>query len=536
MAPGSAQWKFALLHDREFWRVQPTGKREVVSLGAPEAGVSVTPVALRRAPGDLVWAGALRLTAADGKITHSLLVARADATSASEPLTVGKLLAVPHAVADLEVLQGKSYTHLFVADGEQPFVWHYTYLRGVLPDEKELSLREVLQVGGIARRLSAMDGVTGAELGELVVADASGVLQAFSISDFGNASTLAVRRLALGLNAVAPETDESCRAPSLVVASRELSSVVVAATRVGVPPRFLQAVGTSAVELITLTDASGPQDLFVSAGVEGVVLQETLAQARAHSRPVLRLGYSFPATSLIALRGATDTVLVAGGKRGLAVLRPKLGAPNPVREPDELYPDCAGVVQLARAGTQVVALAKSPAGTRLCRYDPLAKKLSTGPLLPAAFEVKSLAVASDLEGGARAFLSGLDGDGALLLLSTPVATLESAVPARFADDARTVARLPTGGAIPGALGVSPDGRRLLIGFSGIQPGVVSLDPAPFLKAGGCSDTTRAGCGEQGGADSVTTLPFAAAPVGFAVSADGARMTAVLEDDTLAAIE
>jgi len=76
------------------------------------------------------------------------------------------------------------------------------------------------------------------------------------------------------------------------------------------------------------------------------------------------------------------------------------------------------------------------------------------------------------------------------------------------------------------MAASPDGRRLLIALAGEHPGLVSIDPWPFLHSG--SDADRA--------DAITTITLPASPVAIGFTQDGALAVVALQDDSLAFIQ
>ncbi|MFN7134171.1 MAG: hypothetical protein ACK4N5_18980, partial [Myxococcales bacterium] len=440
--------------------------------------------------------------------------------------------------ADAEEKRG-TVVDVLAVDGALPLLWHYRHEGETLA---QLSARALpLPAAG---RLVGMHPADGGAADAAVV-DVEGRIHRFRVGADGTVSQSDAVALPLGFSSASPSIGPSCGDAAMVLASRELSSVVVAGASGAPAALFPAQQAPCAVAVVQVARGGGESSLlfFATLGKSGLTVTESVVQARELGRAVpLARGEAdsfagLEATTMVAVRESDDrSHLVLGGSRGLVSLSVDARfQPAAAHTPSAIGTACAGIVALAAAGDAAIALSHEQGQTRLCRFDPRTGATVKGPALPAAWDVRHLAVAAladpDAESGLRwrIALAGTDAanGGALVVALGELERLEEAAPAQVPFGPRVRQLLPQGAPTLTAAALAPDARRLLLGFRGTASGVLVLDPELLLDEG---------VGEQQKAESVVSLRTSAAPVAFSVSTDGARAVAALANDRLAFIE
>jgi len=435
--------------------------------------------------------------------------------------------------------------HLFAVDGETAALHHYVASDGNASLAPKL-VRST-PTAGIGWRVSA-EAASSAEAvaGYVVVADREGVFHRHALPRGAGASLVEVEsaRPWLGARGVAPRSRSSCEDAPVAVAASLADSLVVAPAQASEQPAFLPSVSTPVSVDVAGIDRPGLTSLvwYLSAGAAGTAIVETPAQRRDAGHRAEGAVLDFASLSVLALPVAQDrSFVVAGGRRGLAVFELTPSFEPPARwgggyamvNPSRTWSECPGAAQLARLGTRALVLSHSDGLSRLCVLDPQDGSVRRGPEL-SGWDVRAIAAASVANRsapGERIWLGWVAGRLAaephdLVVATTDADAAGRAVPVRIPLAGAVAARLPTPDTPVVAMGASPDGRRLLVGFGGDHPGVIALDPVLLATE---KD-------EQVRAESVTTLSLPARPVGFSFTSDGARATAVLDDDIIVTIE
>ena len=363
--------------------------------------------------------------------------------------------------------------------------------------------------------------------------------------------TFDIYRVPLGITSVAPLLRASCETPPVTVSAGEIGATVVVPTAEG-PAAFLEGVPQARfVDTVTFDRDGGlPLAYFTSGGIigpydggvpAGFLVSQTATQIydlAADGGLPKKAEFHFSARSSTAVyASAKSATLVVGGPEGLHFVPLSAGS-LPAESAATHEPSCLDVRKLASLGdgsSRVVALAHLAWAGGAVRQTLCLANASTGKVdvSVVTFPIASIATADTLEHQKVAhhlFTAGWEGAAG----APPTLVIHHATVSGPSDDpigglaplvwgSSATQLLPTGGAPIAAMATSPDGRRLLVAFAGEHPGLLSIDPWPFLNAGSEADRAAA----------LTTISLSAAPVGIGFSADGALAVVALADDTLA---
>lgn len=434
------------------------------------------------------------------------------------------------------VPDGPGTLEVFTVDGEQPFLQRYSV------DTQAPSLTPVLvetvPLGAVGWRVVAEPMSLTGPLARVTVVDRDGALHQLDLpKDGGPLRQVRVNRIPVGVASLSPRIGPSCSDAPAVLGAERLDSAVVMPLRGGSAPAFLPATAhVRAVEAIELArpDGQGTMTWFASGGLHGFQLDETIVQRRALTHAVGRVNELFETTALAVLEdGPTRAWLVAGGPDGMTAMQVTNGLQPDAEPPDlpQATATCPDVVQLVAAGERVVALSRASGGSRLCAYDPRTDTVVVGPVLP--WDVRGLAAGIQRDrdtpaGQWHVFVAGREGGTRALVVATQtLAQLGHQAPTPLAWGPTVTDLLPGSDLPVSTIAVSPDARRLFIGFGGEHPGLLTVDPW-LLAAPGVSEAERR--------ESVTSLGLSGQPRAIGFTSDGARAIVVQEDDVMAVVE
>jgi hypothetical protein len=370
-------------------------------------------------------------------------------------------------------------------------------------------------------------------------------------------------RLRLGLTSVAPLLRSSCEVPQAVVSAGGISATVVVPTSEGLSAFLEGAPNARFVDTVSFErDGGVPLAYYFSGGVmsprdagadggpkgdldggvveadsgpppPGFLVSQTAAQIWdlvADGGLEKKSEFHFSARAGVAVaRTDSEATLVVGGPQGVHFVALKAGELPRAEEAllDSTCPDVRALVPLRDNDNRVVALARSGGKHQLCMVDT--KNSKVGQPVEVGHLIAAAAAATTRDGMKAVqhlFTVGwetVEGSQALVLRHSQGSDVDNLAPERLDWGSRVKQLLPTGGAPITAMAASPDGRRLLVAFAGEHPGLLAIDPAPFVGAGSEAEKAAA----------VTTLTLGAAPVGIGFTVDGAMAVIALSDDTLA---
>lgn len=448
---------------------------------------------------------------------------------------------------------------VYGVDGVSPwlYAWSIAAQSGE-PERLQPAQSRPLAEPGTRVLVVSVKGSSGAEESVPVVVGRSGALYQGPGFD--------ARQVRLGLSSVAPLARSSCEAPSAVVSAAEIGATVVVPTTEGAAA-FLEGVPEARfADTVTFERDGGlPLAYFFSGGVipppdagrdagdeaagpedaaTGFAVSQTTAQTWAESPGgglPKKSDFHFSARAATALLTDERTaVFVVGSPEGLRFVPMQAGR-LPREGEDSLDRSCPDVRKLARlagGSAGVFALARrevkadGSVAQLLCLADAATGQVATRTVDWPVLAVAAGATLEDQEVVHHLWTLGWEESSGSLALAlrhgdgdaTGRAALDSLSKVEWGASARQL--LPQGGAPVSAMAVSPDGRRLLVALAGERPGLLAIDPWPFLHSGSEAEKAAA----------LTTLWLQAAPVGIGFTADGARAIVALSDDTLAFVE
>ncbi|HEY3445530.1 MAG TPA: hypothetical protein VGK67_04155 [Myxococcales bacterium] len=370
-------------------------------------------------------------------------------------------------------------------------------------------------------------------------------------------------RVRLGLSSVSPRLRASCESPQAVVSAAEIGATVVVPTAEG-PAAFLEgAPGARFSDTVAFApdgglslayfysggtvppaDAGPGYDAGPEDAATGFVVSQTSAQKYALDPDgglPKKTEFHFSARAATAIPIEADVAtLVVGTPEGLRFVPMEAGA-LPLESVATLEASCPDVRKLVALGgdsTAVFALAHreqkadGSLDQLLCLADARTRKVDVNTVPQS---ISAIAAATSLESSklvSRLYTVGWEASGAGTGQRLTVRQVEASATDPLKNlrplpwGTRAAELLPTGGAPISALAASPDGRRLLVALAGEKPGLLAIDPLPFLQDGPEADRAAA----------ITTIWLPATPVGIGFTDDGARAVVALSDDTLAFVE